>query len=593
MGGEVTGFFRILIFLFTISVSMGAAQAERRVALVIGNSGYQHVAALKNPYNDARGMVAKLQSLDFDVVEGLDLDLRGLRSKIEAFVSKLNDADIALFFYAGHGLQVNGVNYLLPTDAQLNSPLDLEFETVPINLILRTMEQASKTNLVFLDACRNNPLAENLARSMGTRSASVGRGLAKTSSGIGTLISFATQPGNVALDGAGENSPFTTALLKHLGTPGQDITRDLVSVRRDVLEATNGRQVPWENSSLTGEIILKAKEPPKPVIVEQPVPPAKNPQIELAYWESIKTGENAVYFENYLKRYPDGQFADIAKVRIDEIKDRATAREAEERRRVAATEIAYWQSIQNASQPELFESYLTRYPDGDYADLARLKIDLLKREKPVNPKAPETSQIKADEEPQKDTETQKEIVVANLSPESAGAAATDEQPAVVLGEKELARALQTELNRLGCSVGRVDGAWGKRSRGALRTYAAEAGLELASLDPKVEILDQLKKSTGRVCPLTCGRNQELKSGKCVAVRQPASTSGSSGTSKTKTEKTTTSRTSSACPSDPNVDSHTYAKRRRPGTDMKYYTHSCGRTVVCRAHASQPRVCFWQ
>ena len=140
---------------------------------------------------------------------------------------------------------------------------------------------------------------------------------------------------------------------------------------------------------------------------------------------------------------------------------------------MAATEIAYWQSIQNASQPELFESYLTRYPDGDYGDLARLKIDLLKRETPVIPKAPETSQIKAHEEPQKDTETQKEIVVANLSPESAGAAATDEQPAEVLDEKELARALQTELNRLGCSVGRVDGAWGKRSRGALRTYAAE------------------------------------------------------------------------------------------------------------------------
>ncbi|MCR9285561.1 MAG: caspase domain-containing protein, partial [Rhodobacteraceae bacterium] len=222
-------------FFFLLLLSLTSAHAERRVALVIGNSGYTNVAELKNPYNDAKGMSDKLTDLGFDVVTGLDLSLRDMRQTVREFIKKLDNADLALFFYAGHGIQVNGENYLVPVDAELSTHLDLDFEALPANLVLNAMEQSTKVNLVFLDACRNNPFTENLARSMGTRSSAVGRGLAKIGSGVGSLVSFATQPGNVALDGDGENSPFTTALIKHLGTPGQDITRDLVMVRRDVL----------------------------------------------------------------------------------------------------------------------------------------------------------------------------------------------------------------------------------------------------------------------------------------------------------------------------------------------------------------------
>ncbi|MCB1041262.1 MAG: caspase family protein [Hyphomicrobiaceae bacterium] len=227
------------------------------MALVIGNSAYSRAPQLANPRNDAGDMSAKLESLGFDVVSGFDLDLTQMRKTVREFINRLDGAKMALFFYAGHGLQVNGSNYLVPVDAELNSFEDLEFEALPVDVVVSAMERNTKTNLIVLDACRDNPLTRSLARSMGTRSTSVGQGLARIGSGVGTLVAFATQPGNVALDGKGRNSPFTGALLKHLGTPGQDITRDLILVRRDVLKATDGKQVPWENSSLTGEIVLK------------------------------------------------------------------------------------------------------------------------------------------------------------------------------------------------------------------------------------------------------------------------------------------------------------------------------------------------
>jgi uncharacterized caspase-like protein len=582
---------QILACLLLLVFAASAAHAERRVALVIGNSGYEHVTKLTNPDNDAKGMAEKLASLDFEVVTGTDLSLRDMRKTVREFIAKLEGADLALFFYAGHGLQVNGENYLVPIDAQLSSYVDLEFEAMPANLILNAMEHSTKVNLVFLDACRNNPLAENLARSMGTRSGSVGRGLAKIGSGVGSLISFATQPGNVALDGEGKNSPFTTALLKHLGTPGQDITRDLVMVRRDVLEATKGQQVPWDNSSLTGEVILKQLEMVQPA---EPEKPAINPQIELAYWDSIKSAESIAYFETYLARYPDGQFADIARIRIDELKSRSEAEAARNAKPDTSAEIAFWQSIQNATRPEMYETYLEQYPDGIYAKLARLKILSLERQAETLASAVAAEKATKAAEASSLTPPAQEITVAALPQQEA--VSTQPAPAIApstssrsLSPEELATAMQTELNRLGCSVGRVDGDWGNRSRQALRTFGREAGLDLASLDPDPTILDRLKQSTGRVCPLTCGRNQELKNGKCVAVRQEAPSKSN--------EKPTSSKTaqsSGACPADPTVSS-----RRLVRFNYRQVTavakHPCGRQVVCNKPQSNvhPFKCFWK
>lgn len=309
----------ILLVLLFVAVA-GQAAAEKRVALVIGNSAYQHAAQLANPKNDSSDMNAKLQSLGFEVVSGQDLDLAGMRGTVRQFLDKLDGADMALFFYAGHGLQVNGNNYMVPVDAQLSSYNDLDFEALPMDLVLSAMERSTKVNLIFLDACRDNPFAEKLSRSMGTRSGSVSRGLARLGSGVGSLIAFATQPGNVAMDGAGRNSPFTSALVAHLGTPGQDIMRELIDVRRDVLAATDGKQVPWENSSLTGEVVLK------PLPAESKAAPAPGSRsaspdnaVELAYWATIKDSTDKSFFEAYLQQFPGGVFAPLARLKIDAI----------------------------------------------------------------------------------------------------------------------------------------------------------------------------------------------------------------------------------------------------------------------------------
>ena len=174
------------------------AQAERRIALVIGNSAYQNTAELKNPKNDAADMAASLRRLGFEVFEGHDLDKRSMERMIRQFGVKLSGADLALFFYAGHGVAIGGQNYLVPTDARLASEGDADFEGLPLTLVLKQMEREAKTSIVLLDACRDNPLARNLARTMGTRSSQVSQGLAEVRTGVGTLIGFSTQPGNVA-----------------------------------------------------------------------------------------------------------------------------------------------------------------------------------------------------------------------------------------------------------------------------------------------------------------------------------------------------------------------------------------------------------
>jgi uncharacterized caspase-like protein len=240
------------------------ASAQKRVALVIGNSAYVHAAALPNPVNDASDMAAVLAELGFTVILGLDLDKQQFDAKVRDFSRALAEADTGLLFYAGHGLQVAGRNHLVPIDAQLQSERDLDFETVSLDFVLKQMEleREGKTSIVFLDACRDNPLARNLARSMGTRSASIGLGLAQVATGVGTFIAYSTQPGNVALDGSGRNSPFTAALRTHLAQPGHNITGLMIEVRKDVLAATGGKQVPWDHSSLTGNFYFQLASAP-------------------------------------------------------------------------------------------------------------------------------------------------------------------------------------------------------------------------------------------------------------------------------------------------------------------------------------------
>lgn len=244
----------------------------RRVALVIGNSAYKHSAELRNPRNDAQDVAAALQHLDFTVISGFDLDHSGMRRTISRFAAALEDATVGVFYYAGHGIQLNGTNYLVPTDSKLENQYSPQFELIRVDLVQSVMENKKRTNILFLDACRDNPLARNLARAMGTRSTSLPLGLSSTESGIGTLVSFSTQPGNVAEDGQGRNSPYAAALAMQLKLPGVSLSEMLINVRRDVMQATNDRQIPWEHSALRDRFYFAA---PKPVVVAPPPPAPK------------------------------------------------------------------------------------------------------------------------------------------------------------------------------------------------------------------------------------------------------------------------------------------------------------------------------
>lgn len=243
-------------FGLAIAVAMlGPAAAEKRVALVIGNAAYEHVPRLANPGNDASDIAAKLRELDFAVVDGIDLKKRDMEKRIRAFAEALAGADVGLFYYAGHGLQVDGKNFLAPVDAELRTESDLDFEAVELDLVLKQMLRNVHTSIVFLDACRDNPLATNLAQR--SRSLNVGRGLARVEAAASMMIVYAAETGQVALDGTGRNSPFTEALLRHLGEEGESISDMMIDVRNDVLQSTGKRQRPFESASLTGQFFFK------------------------------------------------------------------------------------------------------------------------------------------------------------------------------------------------------------------------------------------------------------------------------------------------------------------------------------------------
>lgn len=271
--------WRIGLLLLALLSSAGAiapAAAEQRVALVVGNGAYSNTSRLANPLNDARDMAGALRAHGFTVVEAYDADKRKLEEAMRVFTDKLAKADVALFFYSGHGLQVGLQNYILPVDAKLERERDLEFEAVKLEFVLRQMEigREGNTSIVVLDACRDNPLVRNLASSMGTRSAAIGRGLAVTAAGLGTFIAYSTQPGNVALDGTGHNSPFVAALLKHLPVPGRNLPALLIEVRKDVVAVTKGQQVPWDHSALTADFSFVPGEGVLATVTAPATPPA-------------------------------------------------------------------------------------------------------------------------------------------------------------------------------------------------------------------------------------------------------------------------------------------------------------------------------
>ena len=308
----------LLAMLITMPVPTALA-GDGRVALVIGNSAYRNTPVLANPRADAADVAIALEKLGYSVTKGFDLGKAQMDDAIRAFARTLATADVGVFFYAGHGLQVDGQNYLVPVDAQLDDASGLDFELVRLETVQRQMERAARTNLIFLDACRDNPLSRNLARSMGTRSVAIGRGLSAAESGAGTLISFSTQPGNVALDGTGRNSPYAGALVKQLLSSKDDIADMLIKVRRDVMKATSNRQVPWEHSALTVNFYFSSSRTGREGQSVGDLSPAQ--QAEVAFWNSVKDSQKPGVIRSYIDSYPGGMFVPVAKAIIADLEE--------------------------------------------------------------------------------------------------------------------------------------------------------------------------------------------------------------------------------------------------------------------------------
>lgn len=244
-----------------IGLSPGRAFAKKRVALVIGNSGYKHAARLTNPVNDASAIETMLKTADFDIVEvKRDVGANEFRRAVRDFSDHTRDADIAVVYYAGHGIEVDGTNYLIPVDATIQRDIDVEDEALSLDRILRILEPAKRLRLVILDACRDNPFVHKMTRTMASRS--LGRGLAKIEPTTSdTLIAFAAKAGSTAADGSGINSPFTAALIKYIAEPGVDLRIAFGRVRDEVLKNTDNKQEPFVYGSLGGSTVSLSMPP--------------------------------------------------------------------------------------------------------------------------------------------------------------------------------------------------------------------------------------------------------------------------------------------------------------------------------------------
>jgi carboxyl-terminal processing protease len=309
------------VCLFLAVLFVVSAHAEKRVALVIGNSAYRHVGPLTNPANDAPAMAALFRTAGFDVVEQRsDLGIADMRRAVSNFADSAQDSDVAVIFYAGHGIEVDGVNYLIPVDATLTRDFDVEDEAVSLDRALKAIEPARRLRLVILDSCRSNPFVAKMRRS----SRAIGRGLAPVEPARSdTLVAFAAKGGSTADDGdQGGHSPFTSALLQHLATPGLDVGFALRRVRDTVMASTSPRQEPFVYGSLGGQTVAIVGTPSESHPQGAPADPAAQA------WAVTQNTNSIAVLEDFIRHFGDSFYASLARARIEELRRNQSAPQA-------------------------------------------------------------------------------------------------------------------------------------------------------------------------------------------------------------------------------------------------------------------------
>lgn len=310
----------------TGSVLMARAAGERRVALVIGNGAYAHATQLRNPVADATLVSRTMRTMGFEVTVVSDADKRSLETALRAFATAADDASVAVIYYAGHGLEVGGVNYVIPIDATLGNERDLAFEALTLDALLTSVAGAKGLRMVLLDACRDNPFLARMRRLATTRNV-VTRGLAEVEVS-GTLVLYAARAGTTATDGPGANSPFAEAVARRFPQSGVDIRLIAGQIRDDVMAATADAQEPFNYGSLPGQELF--------LVPGARAASAPASDVELAVWRAALAADTVPAYEDYLRRYPRGLFIAYATARRDSAREKAASAPAASSPAIAA-----------------------------------------------------------------------------------------------------------------------------------------------------------------------------------------------------------------------------------------------------------------
>jgi uncharacterized caspase-like protein len=408
--------------VLAILLCFGPATADKRVALVIGNGAYKSVGKLTNPTNDAKAIAGMLQYAGFDVVElHENLGIREMRQAINDFADSARDADTAVVYYSGHGIEVNGINYLIPVDAVLGRDTDVPYEAFSLDNLVQVLEPARRLRLVMLDACRDNPFVRSMKRTAGTRA--IGRGLAAVEpTSVNTLIGFAAKAGSTASDGDGANSPYATAVLKHVATPGLDLRIAFGRVRDEVLTSTKNKQEPFVYGSLGGTNVSIVDAPASAGADTAPPPQAPVQTIDRATqaWAATKDTTSIAILEDFIRQFGNTPYGSMARARLEELKGKNVAAAGPPAAQPNVSSAApgpandaaerAWAATQNTTNIAVLESFMARFPGTFYADLARARIEELKKGQvavavpPTSPKVPEkgTSDSRSIQQGQRD-----------------------------------------------------------------------------------------------------------------------------------------------------------------------------------------------
>jgi uncharacterized caspase-like protein len=487
--------FASVFLAFAIGALSGTAYAGKRVALVIGNGDYHYTASLANPANDAGDMASALKNLGFEVVAERNVDKRSMELAMARFGRNAQDADAALVYYAGHGIQYRGINYLMPIDARLEDEYSLNYELTRIDDVLFALSRARGVKILILDACRNNPLLEHLSARGMNRDVFQTRGLARIEAPRGMIVAYATQSDQVASDGSGRNSPFTGALLKEIEQPGLEIATLFRRVAVDVDRATGGRQLPELSISMSGEFYLNTRD------------------TDIQAWAKLRGSNDRRQLGSFMTQYPDSPLVSDVRERLDTI-DRAEMLRLEEEQHA--------QAERKKAEQERRAGERSQYERSDSERLAREQQDRIDEARLAREGRDEDSAIAGARARRGSTENSSRAhsVLLELS---AGSSPVPSKQPDALSSGALVQAIKKELKRVGCYTGSVDDGWASaETKLSVDRFAKYANLSAEPKSPEMEFLDFIRGRSSRVCPLECRVEEIERNGRCVARhKEPA------------------------------------------------------------------------